>query len=58
MPTTLKIILPLIGPVVPGNAYLDGWEEILQRRKEGGTSHDPPGNRVVYQYFCDNRARE
>ncbi len=27
MRTTLKIILPLIGNVVPGNAYFDRWKK-------------------------------
>jgi hypothetical protein len=58
MHTTLKIILPLIGDVVPRNVYLDSRKEILQRREERGTTHDPTANQIVYQYICDNRARE
>ncbi len=58
MRTALRIILCLIGNMVPRNACFDGWEEILQRREEGGTTHDPLANRVVYEYICDNRARE
>jgi hypothetical protein len=48
MRTTPKIILPLIGDVVPRNVYLDRREEILQRREERGTTHDPSANRIVY----------
>jgi hypothetical protein len=48
--TTVKIILPLIGNVVPGNIYF-GQEEILQRRKKGGTTHDPSASQKVFQYI-------
>jgi hypothetical protein len=36
-----EIFLPLIGNEVPGNVSFDRREEILQRREEGGTAHDP-----------------
>jgi hypothetical protein len=41
MRTTLKMILPLIGNVVPGNVYFDGWEEICNEawREERCTIH-------------------
>jgi hypothetical protein len=44
MRATLKIILPLIGDVVPGNVFFDAWEEIVQRRGRGGTTHSPSAN--------------
>jgi hypothetical protein len=44
MRTTLRIILPLIGNVVPGNVCFDRWKEILQRMELGGTAHDPSAN--------------
>jgi hypothetical protein len=58
MRTTLRIILPLIGNVVPGNVCFDRWKEILQRmeQEERRTIHRQI--ELVYQYICNNRARE